>query len=40
MLQAIAAKWLQVRPVSTIAPNILPELDEGEREAITQLLSP
>lgn len=38
VLQAIAAKWLQVRPVSTIAPKIPPELDDGEREAITLAL--
>jgi predicted nucleic acid-binding protein len=38
ILQAIAANWLQVRPVSTIAPNIPPELDDGEREAIALAL--
>ncbi|MCC5637978.1 DUF3368 domain-containing protein [Nostoc sp. CHAB 5844] len=38
MLQAIAAQWLQIRRVSTTLPNISPELDEGEREAITLAL--
>jgi uncharacterized protein len=38
VLQAIAAKWLQVRPISTTALNIPPKLDEGEREAITLAL--
>ncbi|MEH1919360.1 DUF3368 domain-containing protein [Nostoc sp.] len=38
VLQAIAANWLQVCPISTIAPNIPPELDDGEREAITLAL--
>jgi predicted nucleic acid-binding protein len=38
VLQAISAKWLQVLPISSIAPNIPPELDEGEREAISLAL--
>ena len=38
VLQAISSKWLQVRSVSTIAPNIPPELDKGEREAIALVL--
>ncbi|MEA5567261.1 DUF3368 domain-containing protein [Anabaena sp. UHCC 0399] len=38
VLKAIVSKWLQVRPVSTIAPNIPPELDDGEREAISLAL--
>jgi uncharacterized protein len=38
VLQAIAAKWLQVQAVSSIAANIPPELDQGEREAITLAL--
>ncbi|WP_228014814.1 hypothetical protein [Fortiea sp. LEGE XX443] len=38
MLQAIAAQWLQVRRISTTLPNISPELDEGEGEAITLAL--
>ncbi|MEH2269723.1 MAG: DUF3368 domain-containing protein [Nostoc sp.] len=38
VLQAIAANWLQVCSISTIAPNIPPELDDGEREAITLAL--
>ena len=29
--QAIAAKWLEVRPVSIVGANIAPELDDGER---------
>jgi len=38
ILQAIAAKWLQVISVSTITLNIPPELDNGEREAIALAL--
>jgi predicted nucleic acid-binding protein len=38
VLQAIAEKWLQVCPVSTILPNIPSELDDGEREAIALAL--
>lgn len=38
VLSAIASGWLQVRPVSTIAFNIPPELDNGEREAIALAL--
>jgi predicted nucleic acid-binding protein len=38
VLQAIASGWLQVRLVSTIAIAIPPELDDGEREAITLAL--
>jgi predicted nucleic acid-binding protein len=38
VLQAIAAKWLQVQPISSITANIPSELDEGEREAITLAL--
>ncbi|MCL1465698.1 DUF3368 domain-containing protein [Argonema galeatum] len=34
VLQAIASGWLQVRQVSTIASEISPTLDQGEREAI------
>lgn len=34
VLQAIASGWLQVSRVSTIASEISPELDRGEREAI------
>ncbi|WP_392531253.1 DUF3368 domain-containing protein [Nostoc sp. C117] len=35
VLQAIASEWLQVRSISSIELNIPPELDKGEREAIT-----
>ncbi len=38
VLQAIGSKWLQVRSVSTVASNIPPELDNGEREAIALVL--
>lgn len=38
VLQAIASGWLQVRPVSTMASAIPPELDDGEREAIALAL--
>jgi predicted nucleic acid-binding protein len=38
VLQAIASRWLQVRSVSIIAPNILLKLDNGEREAIALAL--
>ncbi len=38
VLQAIADRWLQVRPVLAIAPNIPTELDDGEREAIALAL--
>lgn len=39
VLQAITStSWLQVRPVSIIASNIPPELDNGEREAIALAL--
>ena len=34
VLQAIASGWLQVSRVSTIASEISPQLDRGEREAI------
>lgn len=39
VLQAIAAGWLQVRPVATIASTIPVELDDGEREAIALALA-
>jgi len=38
VLQAGADRWLQVVSVSTIAINILSELDKGEREAIALAL--
>jgi len=38
VLQAIASKWLQVRSVSAITPNIPVQLDDGEREAIALAL--
>ncbi|WGV26327.1 hypothetical protein [Halotia branconii] len=38
MLQAITFSWLQVRSVSTIAPSIPLELDNGEREVIALAL--
>lgn len=39
VLQAIAStSWLQVHAVLIIAPNIPPELDNGEREAIALAL--
>jgi predicted nucleic acid-binding protein len=38
VLQAIADRWLQVRPVLAIAPTIPTELDDGEREAIALAL--
>jgi predicted nucleic acid-binding protein len=38
VLQAIADKWLQVRPVLAITLTIPTELDDGEREAIALAL--
>jgi len=38
VLQAITSNWLQIRSVSTVAPSITSELDNGEREAIALAL--
>ena len=38
VLEAIASGWLQVRTVSAIVPEILAELDDGERQAIALAL--
>lgn len=38
VLQAITLSWLQIRSVSTIAPSIASELDNGEQQAIALAL--
>jgi len=38
VLQAITSNWVQIRSVSTVAPSITSELDNGEREAIALAL--